>query len=189
MTAAYEDATLDSILALQVTVAWAGEGRCTPRRLGWWDTDLIDVDGGGDFLKRLLPGTHAWAALEAPREAARRIDAKARAQLASADEARTIFFLGFELDEVLDDRLHALKRSGLPPSEVLPLAVSLSAGFDKEQVARTLGGGDASFTIVPGGRHLDGVMPAEPNKTVTRLAAALVPFTDRYPLPFYAIRG
>jgi hypothetical protein len=36
------DATLDAILAMQVTVAWAGEGRCSPRRLGWWDTDLVD---------------------------------------------------------------------------------------------------------------------------------------------------
>ena len=24
------------------SVAWAGEGRCSPRRLGWWDTDLVD---------------------------------------------------------------------------------------------------------------------------------------------------
>jgi hypothetical protein len=24
-------------------------------RLGWWDTDLVDPDGGGDLLARLAP--------------------------------------------------------------------------------------------------------------------------------------
>ncbi|WP_395830945.1 hypothetical protein [Archangium violaceum] len=41
--------TLDTILALQLTVAWAGEGRCEPARLGWWQTDLVDEAGGGDL--------------------------------------------------------------------------------------------------------------------------------------------
>jgi hypothetical protein len=62
------DAAADAILGLQVTVAWAGEGRCSPRRLGWWDTDLIDEAGGGDLFKRLLPHTHGWASVEAARE-------------------------------------------------------------------------------------------------------------------------
>ena len=94
MTSALTDAAADAILATQVTVAWAGEGRCKPRRLGWWDTDLVDEAGGGDFLARLLPQTHRWAALEAVREAARRTDAKARAKMADPDKMRTIFFLG-----------------------------------------------------------------------------------------------
>lgn len=55
----------DQILALQFTIAWAGEGRSQPKRLGWWDTDLVDEAGGGDFFARLAPRTHAWAALEA----------------------------------------------------------------------------------------------------------------------------
>jgi hypothetical protein len=37
---------LDDILAVQLTMAWAGEGRCDPARLGWWQTDLIDEAGG-----------------------------------------------------------------------------------------------------------------------------------------------
>jgi hypothetical protein len=53
------EAALDEILALQFLVAWAGEGRCKPRRFGWWDTDLVDPDGGGDLLARLAPRTHA----------------------------------------------------------------------------------------------------------------------------------
>ncbi len=35
-------AELDEVLALQVTIAWAGEGLWSPPRLGWWRTDLVD---------------------------------------------------------------------------------------------------------------------------------------------------
>lgn len=105
---------LDSILACQFLVAWAGERRSEPRRFGWWDTALVDEYGGGDVLARLAPRTHAWAALEAVREVARRVDAKARSTHGRPDAMRTIFFLGFELDERLADRLSALKRSLRP---------------------------------------------------------------------------
>ena len=107
---------LDTILATQVTIAWAGEGRCSPRRLGWWDTqDLIDQSGGGDLFARLLPQTYAWASIEAVREAATRTDAKARNKMAAPDRMRTLFFLGFEIDEQLSDRLAFLKRSRAQP--------------------------------------------------------------------------
>ena len=43
---------LDKILALQIMVAWAGEGACEPKRLDWWRTDLIDEYGGGDLFTR-----------------------------------------------------------------------------------------------------------------------------------------
>ena len=46
---------LDAILALQLTVAWAGEGLSDPKRLDWWRTDLVDALGGGDLFARLLP--------------------------------------------------------------------------------------------------------------------------------------
>ena len=36
------EGTLDQVLALQIMVAWAGEGICEPKRLDWWRTDLID---------------------------------------------------------------------------------------------------------------------------------------------------
>ena len=127
MVSLVPDATLDAILAMQVTVAWAGEGRCSPRRLGWWDTDLIDEAGGGDFFARLLPQTHAWASLEAVREAARRVDAKARGKMADPDKMRTLFFLGFEIDEQLGDRPAAHNRWGRPPADALPVTVQLTA--------------------------------------------------------------
>lgn len=184
------DATLDEILAIQLTVAWAGEGRCKPRRLGWWDTDLIDEAGGGDFLQRLLPQTHAWASLEAVREAARRTDAKARGKMADPDKMRTLFFLGFELDEQLGDRLAAHKRSGRLLAQALPLPVPLTADFSKEKVSAAFQGGDVSFTRVPpNGRQLKGQRPEALDVLAKRLAAALVPLVEEYPLPFYKLEG
>jgi hypothetical protein len=183
------DEQLDAILALQLTIAWAGEGRCTPKRLGWWDTDLVSEEGGGDFLARLLPQTHAWASLEAVREAARRVDAKARGKMADPDKVRTLYFLGFEIDEQLGDRLTAHKRSGRKPSDALPLPLSLGEKFSKEALSSTFQGGDVAFTTVPNGRELKGKRPDTADVLVKRLAAALVPFADHYPLPFYKLEG
>jgi hypothetical protein len=187
MTLAPTDATLDTILALQLVVAWAGEGRSQPKRLGWWDTDLVDEEGGGDLLVRLLPQTHAWASLESVREAARQVDAKARGKMADPDKMRTLFFLGFELDEQLGDRLASLKREGQAPAHSLSLPLSLTAEFAKEKLITVLQGGDANFIVVPGGRQMKGAKPEAPEEVVRRLAAALVPLVEQYPLPFYKL--
>jgi len=181
------DQTLDAILAVQVTIAWAGEGRCSPRRLGWWETDLIDEAGGGDFFARLLPQTHIWASLEAVREAARRTDAKARARMGEPDQMRTLYFLGFRLDEQVADRLAAHKRSGRAPAQALSLPLALGATFSREALSASLQQGDVAFKTVPNGRELKGQRPDAPDVLVKRLAAALVPLAEQYPLPFYPL--
>jgi hypothetical protein len=181
------DNALDAILAVQLTVAWAGEGRCSPPRLGWWDTDLVDESGGGDLLKRLLPQTHAWAALEATREAARRIDEYGRARMADPDRLRTLFFLGFEVDERVGDRLTELKLGGRSPAAALPLRLSLGAELSRDAFVQALGGEPVPFEIVPGGRRILGARPSVPDEMVRRLAAALLPLHERYPLPLYRL--
>jgi len=190
MSQAVTAATLDEILALQLTVAWAGEGACTPPRLNWWRTDLIDPAGGGDLLARLLPRTHAWAALEAVREAAIRVDARARAQMPDPDQIRTLFFLGFELDERLAERLAHHKRSGALPDQALPLTVDLAAPFSADQVAQALRSSTdrVDHTVVPGGRQVKGAMPDSASLLTRHLAAALVPLAGQYPMPFYGLR-
>ncbi|MCA9627285.1 MAG: BREX-6 system BrxE protein [Myxococcales bacterium] len=193
MSAQVSDNVLDKILAVQLTVAWAGEAKCEPPRLGWWNTDLIDEAGGGDFFARLLPKTHAWASLEAVREAARRVDAEARRKTANPDAMRTLFFLGFELDEQLDDRLAMLKRDSAgdkAPSEALELPIALGAKFDKEALRGALTkGGTEEFKREPAGRQLKGPLPTEPQELVRRLAAALVPLSDNYPLPYFKVEA
>ncbi|MBI4818902.1 MAG: BREX-6 system BrxE protein [Deltaproteobacteria bacterium] len=179
---------LDDILALQFAIAWAGEGRSDPKRLGWWDTDLVDEAGGGDFFLRLAPRTHAWAALDAVREAARRVDEKGRKKMAEPDLVRTLFFLGFDLDEQLADRLLAHKRTGRTPADVLRFPFPLGSKFEKAAVATALTApGQEPFTVVPGGRQLRGTAPSEPFVLARRLAAGLVPFTEAYPAPFFKV--
>lgn len=182
--------TLDAILALQLAVAWAGEARDTTGRLGWWPTDLTDPTGGGDFMARLLPRTHAWASLEAVREAARRVDEQARRGLADPDHLRTLYFLGFDLDERLAERLADHKRGAATPADALPLPLRL-ADFDKDAFAAALRGAGKghSYDVVPGGRQLKGEPPVEPDKLVRDLASALVPLPDRYPMPFYRVKA
>jgi hypothetical protein len=181
---------LDTILAFQVSVAWAGESREHTKRLGWWQTDLVDATGGGDFMARLLPRTHAWAALEAVREAARRVDEQARRKAADPDAVRTLYFLGFELDERLAERLAELKRAGAPPDRALPLPLSLS-DFNADAFAAAVNpdGKAPSFEVVPGGRQMKGPMPAQPDQLVRALAAALLPLGDAYPAPFFRVKG
>jgi hypothetical protein len=186
MASPISDTTLDAILAMQVKIAWAGEGRCAPRRLGWWETDLVDEAGGGDFLTRLLPRTHAWASLEAAREAARRIDARARTRMGDPDKLRTLFFLGFAADEALGDRFSMLKRDGRSPVEVLQIAL-VQQKFSKEALVSGFERKDATFAVVPGGRQLKGPMPTDLRELAEKLAAGLVPLADEYPLPFYKV--
>ena len=178
---------LDTILALQLTVAWAGEGLSAPKRLDWWKTDLIDEDGGGDFFARLLPKTARWAALTAARNAARLIDTRARRAMAQPDRVRTLFFWGFELDESISNRLRAHAQSGVPPEAALPFRVDLAAPFDLAELEAALGApdGEAGFTIVPHGRELTGPPPATLEDRAGRLAAALFPPATDYPVPFF----
>lgn len=183
MAASLPETALDAILTLQLAVAWAGEGRCEPPRLGWWQTDLTDPDGGGDLLRRLLPRTHAWAGLEAVREAARRTDARLRAGVAEPDRLRSLFFLGFEVDERVQERLAFHKRSGLEPRAALPQLPNVGEAFSADAFGAYLQRGEGVASVVPGGRELNGVVPAEPAQLVAKLASILVPFVPQYPFP------
>jgi hypothetical protein len=190
LAATISTSTLDTILALQLTVAWAGESREHTNRLGWWHTDLVDATGGGDFMARLLPRTYAWASLEAVREAARRVDEKGRRGMADPDQVRSLYFLGFDVDEHVSERLAEHKRSGVAPAEALTFPQPLDGPLTAERFAESLRaqGKPPAFDIVPGGRQLKGPMPEALDLAVRGLAAALVPPPDRYPLPFYRLK-
>lgn len=181
--------TLDAILALQTTIVWAGEGLCEPKRLNWWRTDLVDVAGGGYLLQNLLPKTHQWASLEAVRQAAIRQDRQTRQNLAQPDHVRTLFFLGFVIDEQLADRLGQHKRTGQFPAEMLPLPLNLGSQFstaDFESAIR-IPNQIVEFKVAPSGRELMGKMPDSLELCVRNLAAALLPLTEQYPMPFYRL--
>lgn len=180
---------LDQVLAVQLLLAWAGE---TPggdhSRLGWWKTDVIDDEGGGDLWKRLLPRTHRWAGLDAARRAAYLTDEVLRRPAKNADLQRTLFHFGFEIDEALAERLAHHVVEARNPAEVLPLLRAIETRFDRTAVLKLLaiGAHDASFKTVPGGRQLKKVANEPLPALARRLAAALLtdPVPPTYPVPF-----
>ena len=182
------DSVLDHVLAIQLTVAWAGEGMCEPPRLGWWKTDLVDAGGGGDFFQRLAPRTHRWASLIAVREAARRVEDKARRGSARADRVRSLFHLGFEVDELLDQRLRAHRDAGTSPTDALPDLYPLDEGLDLDLLKTALQlRPSVKKDDSPIGRRLPGPPPESVELMVDQLATALVPLSETYPLPHYLV--
>jgi hypothetical protein len=184
-----EPEKLDTILGLQLTVAWAGERAGEPERLSWWNSDLTDDAAGGDFFKRLLPRTAAWAGLEVAREAAIRTDRAARAALPNPDRVWSLFHFGFALDEALRDRLEHHKRHQHEPGQVLSGAWGVAKRWDRAaftQFVKAMGSGKAKET--PAGRELTRV-ESEPTAAARALAAALLPLSDKYPLPYAVMPG
>ena len=173
--------TLDAILALQFRVAWAGEALSDPPRLRWWRTDLVDPMSGGDFLQRLAPRTHGWASLEAVREAARLADLKSRKLLADPDSARTLYSWGFELDEMLADRIREQKWAMAPAPDM--------GEFDRARLEAEFKAlaPEAGYNIQASGRQMRGPVPEDPAQAARMLVAALTPLGDAYPTPFFRI--
>ena len=169
-------------------VGWAGEGKTDPPRLGWWRTSLNDEFGGEDLLKRLTPRTWRWGVLEAARAAARKVDAEARAQAADADQLVSLFRLGFELDEQLDDRLAELKRTISDPTAVLPALATLTTTWAPDAFKTWLKGlGTPEVAASSIGRRLTGELPADPAARAQALTAAMAPLHDHYPAPHFKI--
>lgn len=181
---------LDEILAWQLLVAWAGErANADDPRLSWWNTDLCDPDGGGDFLSRLLPVTHRWAGLRGAREAARRTELRALRSLGGAQRVQSLFWLDRTTDEALEERVdHFAVHEQRKPEEALPWPCPIDA-WDRGRFELALSNATskkgASFEPVAGGRRVRA--PGEGATVVERaraLVGALVPLVDAYPMPF-----
>ncbi len=186
---------LDWLLTAQIAVAWAGE-KGEKRRLGWWDCDLTSELGGEDLFQSLLPATWAWATLQAARAGATRRDAAMRALGPDPDAVLTLFFQGFFIDELAEERLRDLKGSGQSPLVALPgLGEVIPKRWDQEPWDRErFGGWLAAFNApetepTPLGRRIK-VPVKEPvpeglDRRVRQLLGALNPLADNYPLPHY----
>jgi hypothetical protein len=187
---------LDEILALQLTVAWAGEKNARPARLTWWRTDILDEAGARDLLSRLTPRTQEWAALEAVREAARRADERIRLRSAAPDRTVTLFHLGFELDEQLGERLGSHKRGGATPGEVfgsdaVARAWGIARDFDRNAFEAWCGAQaprPKTEDTPDGGRRVL-APPVEPRELARSLVSGLVPFSSEYPMPHMRFDG
>lgn len=176
---------LDLALTAQLVVAWAGEAG-EEKRLGWWRSDLVSEFGGEDLFRRLLPATWAWATLQGARETARRKDEEMRRQQHDADRVLSLFSLGFDVDERIEERLQDLKRSGEAPETALPglsvIKQEWNRGHFEEWVT---GHGEVDTTDEPIGRRVKGNPPAALDQLVRRLVAGLAPLDETYPLPHF----
>jgi hypothetical protein len=176
---------LDPILAVQLTVAWAGESGGDPPRLGWWETDLVDADAAGDLFARLLPRSQQWAGLESVRAAAIRVDNRRRAALASPDKVRTLFHLGFRIDEQLRDRLLFHKRHGSSPASVFGKEFGVSNKYSRPSFEAYLGQfAKARMKVIPGAREIAAIGGSVTDQ-ILQLASVLAPLSNEYPLPFF----
>ncbi|MGW3614524.1 BREX-6 system BrxE protein [Micromonospora sp. NPDC005163] len=176
---------IDMALTSQLVVAWAGEAG-EEGRLGWWRSDLVSEYGGEDLFRRLLPSTWRWAVLQGAREAARTMDAGVRHQDHDPDRLLSLFSLGFELDERIEERFQDLKRSSRLPEEALPGLAIVSDGWDRNRFWDWVAGhGAPDGTTTPVGRRLKGSPPIALDQLVRKLIAGLAPESERYPLPHF----
>lgn len=177
---------LDQILTLQLLIAWAGEADTEPPRLRWWRTAMCDVDAGEDLFQRLAPHTWQWIVLEAARVAAKRVDGRARARAADADRLISLYSFGFALDERLDDRLQELKRAEVRPAQALPGLEHIGRPWDVAALDAHLAAlGKVKSAASATGRRIESPIPPEPVLAARRLAAALRPLGEGYPMPHY----
>jgi hypothetical protein len=177
-------AKLDSILGLQLTVAWAGEA--AGGRLGWWGSDLVDRAGGGDLWRRLTPRSGTWIGLRMVREAARVVDSTLLARSKPGFDGRywTPFHLGFELDEQLDDRLKYHLRKEHDPAKVFGARFLVHRPWSVTALERALRKlGTPAVEATPAGRRVE-VAAASPIDAAPLLFAALLPLGKQYPMPY-----
>ena len=176
-----DDALLDRIIDHQVRVAWLGE---TPR-LGWWRADTTDVEGGGDFFRRWLPGSAHIAGIDAARRAAMVVDEVLRREAAGGgdqDELLTLFHLGSAVDRQVEDRFRfrrAQKTISVPRE-----------AFERASSARDLAtlGASPPTELVKNGRRIRRRLAPLDAAKVDALVVALVDngsLPDRYPMPHY----
>jgi hypothetical protein len=184
---------LDEILSIQIAVAWAGESS-EDSRLGWWDTDLISEYGGGDFFKELAPSSWKWLCFKAAREVARRKDNELRRRASQPDEVYTLYHFGYEIDEQLTQRLDELIHHQHPVETLLQKSHFYTSVPEEEDWAQEKfeawlkGLVDATTNIESVGRVMSGPdreMPGQPLVRAKKLARALLPLSDEYPLPHY----
>lgn len=183
-------ADLDLVLTAQLAVAWAGErGDEDDPRLGWWRTSFASEFGGQAVFAELLPATWRWASLEAAREAARRVDAAARARDHAPDAVISLFHFGAVADELLADRLRTHKTRGGSPLDSLrglrPVIGDTFDGalFDRARFAAWVDSHPRPATTPSAiGRRL-GAPPATLAERVAALVGALAPLESTYPLP------
>jgi len=155
--------------------------------LGWWRSDLVSEFGGEDLFQRLLPYTWQWAVLQGARAAARATDAELRRRDHNPDRILSLYNLGSEIDERIDERFQELKQSRrLPPAALPGLVEGIASTWQRAHFNDWVMGHGAVETVASSiGRRLRGEPPTSLDLLVRRLVAGLAPLADSYPLPHF----
>ena len=99
---------------------------------------------------------------------------------------RTLFNLGFRIEEQLETRISILKAMEASPQPAIPLQWLTGAPFYPDALTKLLESlpPRPRYTAVLGGRELAGAELHRPLTLARQLAAALLPLAERYPMPF-----
>ncbi len=126
-------------------------------------------------------------------------DRRKRLDMAKPDAVRTLFFWGFAVDEQLTERLAFHKQNGVNPFgfvksqkskvEVLPFSLDISQPFSQAdfEEAISIPHQNVDFKVVPSGREIFGEMLQALDECAKKLAFALLPIVESYPMPFYRL--
>ena len=190
--------TLDTILALQITVAWAGEqGDNEKEKMGWWKTTLIDSDAGIDVFGSIAPHTKLWLCCKAAREVARRTEETLRKKSNEPEKVYSLFHLGDGIDFLLAERLDSLIHQKADFKNILRyINLSGEAFFTrsieeqtwkKESFEKWLSSlGKTDFKEESVGRALSGAdrqLAQDPLARAQKFVCALNPLSSNYPFP------
>ncbi len=129
--------------------------------------------------------------LQAVRHAAKIHDASFRAKDHDPDRLLTLYSLGFEIDEKVDERLVQFKQNSKAIEEMLPDVASLiNGGWSLDRFTSWVAKhGKESTTTVPAGRRLKGQPPEQIQTLLGKLIAGLAPLADTYPMPHFKQEG
>jgi hypothetical protein len=108
--------------AIRSHIAWLGESG----RMGWWETDALDPDGGGAMLATIFRRTARWAGIQIAWACA----SVAEAELVKVTDAITLFRLTPAVDARLMDWLRRQKHGADAPDSLLPAAADSSTPAD-----------------------------------------------------------
>jgi hypothetical protein len=176
------DESLDAIIALQMTIARAGE----LERLSWWNVDATDIRGGGDFFTRLVGESSGIAAIDTAIAGARHHEEKLLSHLPNKDRFVTLFHPDFELHLQLRERWNHLTRNTDTIAGYMASLMDHHSTFDRPALESLLKSFPRPpFEISTIGLQIKGTPPGDPLVCMQQLAALLLPIRDKYPLPFY----
>lgn len=141
--------SLRHVAQLRSHIAWLGESG----RMGWWETDALEPDAGGEMLRGIFPKTARWAALQVAWASAAVVEAR----LVPLPNTITLFRLTPTVDARVLAWLRGQKHSGDSTEGLVPAGKAEHAtpadAFSAWSLVSSQAAKGAKNTIVAPGAH------------------------------------